>query len=200
MLAIEDNELSQYYASICEQRWNEFGLFPERFPASTPHNRSGQINFAEKKFNGRPFSEIEKAIWDSHFRMWTHVHKTREEMVILEHDCYPHRPLPTRFVHDLAMFATFPRNERAWKKGAEKVSPGAGYFITPKAADMLIQNALREPVTENVDGHIYTTYRWITQVKRDIEIEAVCQEWFCAFQIVNYELGTTAEHNGKVGE
>lgn len=200
MIVIEDNDLSQYYANICLERWNEFGIYPEILPASTPGNTTGKLRFKNRKWNGNTFTDIEKAIWDSHYRAWEWA-KEQGGGIILEHDCYPTRPLTQPFIKDITLFCTFPRNHKSWVKLKEKVAPGAGYHVTKDAAMHLIQTSRLGvlPIKENVDGHLYNVYKHYNQLASN-EVESDCKEWLCAFQFLNFDKGTTAAHNGKVGK
>jgi GR25 family glycosyltransferase involved in LPS biosynthesis len=201
MIAIEGNELSQYYADICINRWNDFEIYPEIFPASTPGNTTGELKFAEKKWNGNSFSEIEKAIWDSHYRVWKQIAANDTEgAFVIEHDTYPTRPITDPRQKEMMLFASFPRNDDAWFKGEERVAPGAGYYLTNSAAKTIINNSIGEQ-NENVDGFIMKQFVDFSGLEgNSIALEAAVKDWLCAFQIVNYDLGTTAEHNGKVGK
>lgn len=190
MIALSGDAKSQYYSSICIPRWQEFGVEVELFEGTTPDTLGDALDFADEKFSGRPFTEVEKAIWYSHYRVWESV---TGPTYVIEHDTYPHKPLP-KFDTHMGFFSTFPRNDDAWLKRKETVSPGSGYYINVTSASVLIEYARAMKIKENVDGHLHTTCKQLLGLK-----EAEFQEYHLknatAFQIVNYEVGTSGVHN-----
>ena len=56
MIAITGEEKSDYYSSICSAEWAKYGYSVERFEATTPDTLGDQLNFADKKFSGNPFT------------------------------------------------------------------------------------------------------------------------------------------------
>lgn len=193
MIAITGEEKSDYYSSICSAEWAKYGYSVERFEATTPDTLGDQLNFADKKFSGNPFTPTEKAIWYSHFRVWQYVLRNGPANVI-EHDTYPMRKLESFGTDEIALFATFPRNDRAWLGREEHIAPGAGYYITKTTASLLIEWALMAPIEQNVDGHIYQSCKKVLNLKQS-QFEDYHLKRATCFQIVNYDVGTSAEHN-----
>lgn len=198
MIAITGDWKSEYYSSICLERWAELGYEVEWFEATTPATLGTELTFRETKFNGNKFTEFEKAIWYSHFYMWQSI---TEPTHIIEHDTYPIKKLP-KFEGEVGMFSIFPRNNKAWLRGRTEISPGSGYYITKQVAEHLIEEALKEDIYENVDGHIFqklNPYVYTGSLDRTLDADKAVNNYWCehasCFQIVNYEVGTSAEHN-----
>jgi len=196
MIAITGDWKSEYYSSICLEKWAELGYEVEWFEATTPATLGTELDFRETKFNGNRYTEFEKAIWYSHFYLWQSI---TEPTYIIEHDTYPLKKLPE--FDEVGMFSLFPRNNQAWLRGRTEISPGSGYYITKQVAEHLIETALAEPIYENVDGHIFRILNpYIGQhLDRTLEADIAINNYWCehasCFQIVNYEVGTSAEHN-----
>lgn len=198
MIVLSDCPKSQYYSKICVERWEELGYNISLFEGTTPDTLGTQLDFAEKKNTGNPFTPTEKAIWYSHFRLWETV---KEPTYIIEHDTYPFRKLP-EFKEDFGFFSIFPRGHRAWMKMDENVSPGSGYYISRRVATLLRDTALSGKIKENVDGHIHCTIETELGIVRHNRNPAermrdmnnkYCHTASC-FQIVNYDIGTSADH------
>ena len=198
MIVLSDCPKSQYYSKICVERWEELGYNISLFEGTTPDTLGNQLDFAEKKTTGKPFTPTEKAIWYSHFRLWQTV---KEPTYIIEHDTYPFRKLP-KFKEDFGFFSIFPRNNDAWQKMNEVVSPGSGYYISKRVATLLVETALSEEIIENVDGHIHRTiedelgianHNAHPEERMRNMNSKYCPNASC-FQIVNYDIGTSADH------
>jgi hypothetical protein len=191
MIALSHCPKSQYYSQICVERWNELGYNIEMFEGTTPNNLGNELKFAERKFSGNRFTEVEKAIWYSHFRIWQTI---TEPTYVIEHDTYPFRSLPNFGNNNFGLFSIFPRNERAWMKMKEYISPGSGYYINKQGASILIDWALAIEQSENVDGHIHQTFLRLSGLKEQEFLDKFVETASC-FQIVQYDIGTSAEHN-----
>ena len=191
-IRVKGDEKSEYYSTLCNSEWAKYGVSPKPFWGTTPSTLpEGPLEFAETKFSGRPFNEFEKAIWYSHFRVWESI---TEPTYVIEHDTYPIKPLP-KYEGDWGMFSLFPRNPHAWRgTKISTVSPGSGYYINMTSASILMDFALMKPLTENVDGHIYQTTKKFISMFED-EMEKMYKDNATCFQIVNYDVGTTARHN-----
>lgn len=198
MIVLSDCPKSQYYSKICVERWEELGYNISLFEGTTPDTLGDELEFLDAKgTSGKPFTPTEKAIWYSHFRLWQTV---QEPTYIIEHDTYPFRKLP-KFEEDFGLFSIFPRNNRAWLKMEEHVSPGSGYYISERFATLLTASALSSKVRENVDGHIHALIEKELNLKQSgsakLRMQQLnhryCQNASC-FQIVNYDIGTSADH------
>ena len=159
------------------------------FEGTTPNTLGNDLKFAERKFSGNRFTEVEKAIWYSHFRIWQTI---TEPTYVIEHDTYPFLSLPK--FERFGFFSIFPRNKQAWQGVKETISPGSGYYIDRQTASILIEWALAREMNENVDGHIYQTFKKLSGLK-ETEFQKKYLEDASCFQIVQYEIGTSAEHN-----
>jgi hypothetical protein len=193
MIVLSDCPKSQYYSKICVERWGELGYNIERFEGTTPDNLGTELKFRDEKFSGRPFTPTEKAIWYSHFRLWQTV---TEPTYVIEHDTYPFRRLPDFGKNNFGLFSLFPRNHQAWLKMEEHISPGSGYYINEQGASILIDWALAMKQQENVDGHIHQTFLKLSGLKQQEFFDLYTQSASC-FQIVQYGIGTSAEHNNE---
>lgn len=191
MIAISDCPKSNYYSSICVDAWTRLGYTVDLFEATTPKTLGNELRFAEKKFNGNPFTPSEKAIWYSHYNLWKTV---REPTHIIEHDTYPTKRLFDFNGSEAAIFSIFPRNDDAWMGRKEEISPGSGYYITLSTASILIDNALAVVIDENVDGFLFRHLKRILDMRME-EFNDYHVERSSCFQIVNYDVGTSAEHN-----
>lgn len=198
MIVLSDCPKSQYYSKICVERWEELGYNISLFEGTTPDTLGDELEFLDAKgTSGKPFTPTEKAIWYSHFRLWQTV---KEPTYIIEHDTYPFRKLP-KFKEDFGLFSIFPRNNHAWLKMEEHVSPGSGYYISERFATLLIASALSRQIRENVDGHIHTEIERELSMNQSRSARArmeqlnrkYCHNASC-FQIVNYDIGTSADH------
>ena len=190
MIVLSNDPTSQYYSEMCLDQWHRLGYNIIKKEGTTPDNLGTELRFAERKFNGNRFTDIEKAIWYSHFNIWKEV---REPTYIIEHDTYPYKKLP-KFSRPVGLFSTFPRNDEAWQKKREVISPGSGYYVTRTTASVLMEWAKAKPITENVDGHIHQTVKSILNQSEE-EFNDYHLENATCFQVVNYAVGTSAEHN-----
>ena len=193
MIVLSHCPKSQYYSKICVERWEELGYTIETVEGTTPDNLGNEISFADRKFSGNQFTQIEKAIWYSHFRIWKTI---TEPTYVIEHDTYPFRPLPEFGDSSFGLFSLFPRNDDAWMKLREHISPGSGYYINRQGASILIDWALAIEQNENVDGHIHQTFRRLSGLKEQ-EFQDKFVDTASCFQIVQYDIGTSAEHNNE---
>ena len=127
-----------------------------------------------------------------------------EPTYIIEHDTYPFRKLP-KFKEDFGIFSIFPRNDEAWLGDEEHISPGSGYYISERFAKLLKGSALSGMIQENVDGHIHCKIEnELNIVKKGMKSKermAAMNRKYCptasCFQIVNYNIGTSAEHKNE---
>ena len=190
MIAVRGDRRSDYYSAICTSQWRGMGYDVEKFDAITPDTLGNELTFAERKFNGNRFTQIELAIWYSHFRLWDTI---KEPTYVIEHDTYPYKKLP-EFDGHWGLFSLFPRNEQAWQGEKETISPGSGYYITRQSASILRDWALAKPIDENVDGHIHQTVK-LNLKQTEAEFNDYHVKNASCFQIVNYQVGTSAEHN-----
>lgn len=190
MIVVSNDAKSKYYSSLCIDQWNKLGYNITKKEGTTPSTLGNQILFADKKFNGNKFTDIEKAIWYSHYNLWRHI---EEPTYIIEHDTYPYKELP-EFNELIGFFSTFPRNDDAWRKKRETISPGSGYFVNRTSASILRDWAVSATVTENVDGFLYQTAKKLLNQSEE-EFESNQLKFASCFQLVNYEVGTSAEHN-----
>ena len=190
-IRVKEDWKSDYYSSIVNQEWKKFGVTPTPHWGTTPETiPNGPLRFAEHKFSGTKWTDFEIAIWYSHYRVWQQV---REPTYVIEHDTYPLRPLP-KFDKDWGMFSLFPANDDAWLGRGQNISPGSGYYINITSASILMDMATCTEITENVDGHIFTTMKRFMGLKEK-ELQEKFLKTASCFQIVNYNIGTTASHN-----
>ena len=190
-IRVEGDEKSEYYSTLCNDEWAKYGVTPTPFWGTTPNTiPEGPLRFAKTKFSGNPFTLFEKAIWYSHFRVWQSI---TGPTYVIEHDTYPIRPLP-EFEGDWGLFSLFPANEQAWLGTKSCLSPGSGYYINRTSASILMDMAQIAELTENVDGHIEQIVKRGTSLNKAQLDEKYLRSASC-FQIVNYDIGTTARHN-----
>ena len=190
MIVLPDDQKSKYYSEICLDRWQKLGYNIIKKEGTVPSTLGNELTFADRKFNGNKFTDIEKAIWYSHYNLWKEV---TGPTYIIEHDTYPYKEL-FPFKGDIAFFSTFPRNDQAWQRKREVISPGSGYFINRTTASILREWARAKPINENVDGHIHKTAKTLMKM-REKDFNDYHLQFASCFQLVNYEVGTSAEHN-----
>lgn len=190
MIVVSSDPKSEYYSSMCLDQWHNLGYTIIKKEGTTPSTLGNDLPFADRKFNGNKFTEIEKAIWYSHYNLWKQV---KQPTYIIEHDTYPYKKIP-KFEEQIGFFSTFPRNDNAWRKKVESISPGSGYFVNRTSASILRDWAVSRPITENVDGFLYqTAKRLLNQTEEEFEPNQL--KFASCFQLVNYAVGTSAEHN-----
>ena len=192
MIAIRGCQKSRYYSTICKRAWEDLGYEVNIFDATVPSTMTNSLKFAETKFNGNPFTTVEKAIWESHYRLWAYVLRNGPTYII-EHDTYPTKNFQP-FHGAYALFSIFPRNDKAWQGRKEMLSPGSGYYIDKMIASLLIDYASVSEINQNVDGHIFQTLKLVSGMT-EVEFERYWCERATCFQLVNYDVGTSAEHN-----
>jgi hypothetical protein len=192
MIVVSGDPASDYYADICIDQWNKLGYNIEKKEGTTPETLGDELNFLPRKWTGNYFTPSEKAIWYSHYNLWKQV---KEPTCIIEHDTYPYKKLP-KFEKDWGLFSTFPRNDQAWLRTREAISPGSGYYLNRTSASILRDYAHRLPLNANVDDHIHQTAREFLKMNNE-QFEEYCRSKLSCFQIVNYDVGTTARHNGE---
>lgn len=190
MIVVSGDQKSDYYSKICLDRWQKLGYNITKKEGIVPDTLGDELPFAECKFNGNKFTPIEKAIWYSHYNLWKQV---IEPTCIIEHDTYPYKELP-KFKDPIGFFSTFPRNDNAWQGKREVVSPGSGYYVNRTGASILRDWAISKPIDENVDGHLHKTAKIMLKTKEK-DFNDYHLQFASCFQIVNYDVGTSAEHN-----
>jgi GR25 family glycosyltransferase involved in LPS biosynthesis len=184
MISMSDNPISQYYANTCKKTWESFGYHVNHFEAVTPKTLDdcSELHFGLKR-NVKDFTLTEKSIWYSHFYLWEKCLDLDEAIVIIEHDCYLFDHLPDEF--DEVHFFTKSVSKKIVRKGSfGRVSPAAGYILTPKFAKKLIDCSKSKTIQYNVDGEIMDLSN-----KRDY-----CDSEMIAMQLVEDEVGTTISH------
>ena len=145
MIQMSDNKISQYYKEMVLPSWENLEYKVHMFEATTPETLGDMLRFdvlKSKKSNGREFSPTEKAVWYSHLNLWL---KCTKPMIIIEHDCMT----TAKFFIQRSLDFKFLSKDK-------NLSPCNAYFLTPKIANKLIVNAVKNPLTLNTDGFMYT--------------------------------------------
>ena len=190
-IRVEGDEKSECYSTLVNEEWAKCDVTPTPFWGTTPDTLpEGPLKFAKKKFSGNPFTLFEKAIWYSHFRVWGSI---TGPTYVIEHDTYPIKSLPL-FNGHWGLFSLFPANDQAWLGTSPNLSPGSGYYINRTSASILMDMAMIGELNENVDGHILQTVKKGLMLNQN-ELEERFLPIASCFQVVNYDIGTTARHN-----
>lgn len=144
IIGLPKNEISKKYMEISkEQIYSKLGVYPELHIGTLPEEIDRSLEFTcrktpTKKSNySKKWSLSEKAIWFSHFSLWT---KIREPSWIFEHDIMfgDDRPIPNKINADIATLSS--------------MGNAAAYFLTPLGAKILLSST--HPISIQVDGYI----------------------------------------------
>lgn len=154
MIVIEGHPISEMYRRLVLPSWKNYDV--NFFNAVTPKDLSYKtaLTFAPLKVtlkNKRPFTDTEKAVWYSHYELWCKCARSRESMLILEHDSKLVKPLPD-FSKLTSKFLSFVYDKETNTK--EVLAPGSGYYLTPPSAALLVGYAASGPIFGNSDGHL----------------------------------------------
>lgn len=160
MIVITGNPTSEYYKDACLKSWNDKGYEVIHFEATVPETipENGPLRFGILK-GKRSFSDTERAVWYSHYNLWKHCVEIDEPIHVLEHDSYLLDHLPVFDNTEIELFGLFDyRHNGTFKYAKYVVSPCAGYYITPTAAEVMIKKAEKEAISINVDWIVHDTY------------------------------------------
>jgi len=191
IIGMSDNERSVNYMKITrpiiEQRID--GQL-ELWEATTPEtmHQYDKLVFGKKmppliriQDAYRDFTDTEKAVWYSHYRLWKHVYETGTPAWIFEHDVDMSAvdELPDVTGYDIV---TIPNPGSLWC-----------YYINKRGAKKILQkldDKMREkPLNRNVDGfldHLMTNHTSVTNMSKSIKLDVKC--------FMDY--GRTIEHIG----
>ena len=152
MSVIEGHPISEMDRQVVMPSWKNYNV--EFFNAVTPKDLAYKkaLRFAPNRVtlkNKRPFTETEKAVWYSHYELWCQCARSRESMLIIEHDSKLVNPLPDLSKYD-RKFLSFVYDD---VKGPV-LAPGSGYFLTPRIAAQAAGYAVCDQIYGNSDGHL----------------------------------------------
>lgn len=204
MIAMSDDPRSLHYMNKTIPSWTSRGFSVEIFEATTPKNIDslGELKFTERKASARNrrFSETEKAVWYSHYRLWKHCIEIDQPIHVLEHDSYLKDDLPNFEYSDIEIFAVHDYTyDNKYKGIPHIVSPCAGYYITPKVAAVMINKATEKRINLNVDWTVHETYEdYHPETQRDyILFQKNLLPQCVVRQILDTKVGNTINHNGE---
>jgi hypothetical protein len=163
MIYLPGNEASEYYAKKTIRSWKNMGYDVIPFEGSTPETLGTEIPFSIKDNGGagsvvRPFTETEKAIYYSSYRLWQLCVELDEPIIVIEHDSM----LIEDFNHDIfrrvdsAILSCKPRMYGFSKPEIDWVpTAGSGYFMRPNVAKLAADMEFwKDEINCNSDGHI----------------------------------------------
>ena len=184
MIAISDNPISMYYRKEVLPSWVNHGFKVNHFEAVTPRNMPDFLPFYMKR-KQRPFTETEKAVWYSHYALWSKCWETKTPLIVVEHDIRLLSPLEDEiFENRIACLSHDCRPRRPGNEPEELKLAGGAYYITPDISRKLMRIRHDKRINHNSDA-------WIHKV---------CDEngkWYkhkCR-QFKNPKVGATIEHN-----
>ena len=197
MIKIEGHPVSEMYARISYKSWKDLGYNVTFFNAVTPKDLvyRNELKFGKKASRNADFSPTEKAIWYSMYDLWVECSKSRESMIVLEHDSYLHRKLPNLRGSKFKFLSYI---KREWKDNELALAPGSGYFITPESAKILISAAKKRTIGINSDGHVGRQFMnlWrATSNKVDNCINEEEVKKILPIQQINIDGWNTIDHN-----
>ena len=144
----------------CKQTWIDQGFNVNHYEAITPDTMPNFLKFGQKNMRmytkkTAAFTQVEKAIFYSHFMLWRMCFKSQKPIVVIEHDTQLVNQFPTTW--DVRRIKYFCVGHRALKRDGgydTKYSPAAGYVLTPQGAEALIAYTKRSTIIYNVDHYI----------------------------------------------
>ena len=201
VITIKDNEKSVRAANRCIKSGLRQGIVVEQHTAITPANNPVSIA-AEKNIPTGNFDEVYSrfdnclAAFLSHHSLWEKCAKSKEPMLILEHDAVFVNHVPPFFVHPIVNIGRpsygnyyTPRVLGEMPLISKRYLPGAhGYYIEPAGAKKLIEKAKTDAkptdVFINLDTFpdIHEYYPWPVEAKD-------------SFTTIQRKTGCLAKHN-----
>lgn len=162
-IIISDHPVSLMYQQVVRKSWTKNKLKVEKFEAVTPKDLPfrDELNFG-KKLTGRKhraFTDTEKAVWYSHYDLWKKCAQSKESFIIIEHDSLLVKPLPN-LKRDNHKFLSFVK-----RKNDHVMSPGSGYYITPKIAKERLIDTIPKSISHNSDGHLFQQLSGLRQME-----------------------------------
>jgi len=207
IIAIENNVTSQYYLNRVKPSWEKGGFKVNEFKACTPDTLNKEycglhLNFGKRdqagiKRRGEEITLTEKAVWYSHLSLWNKCRKDNKNIIIVEHDALLIHPMKLSYFNNckpIVAFATagVPACAKYCEctdcirtKKSRNITAGGAYYLTPKIARILINEAVSNIITRNSDGLIHTIMRKYGQVKGD---------HYRSYQLVSTKYRATIDH------
>ncbi len=194
-IVVRGNETSEYYYSKIEPVWKSIEIDLQRVDAVTPATLpEGPLKFGRntlRKYTrlnpkGKAFTNTERAVWYSHYKLWCKCIDMDERILIMEHDCVPVFLEKLWYTDDL-LFKSF-----------DKGALGC-YTITPEIAKMFKKHLEGNYIITM--GPLGTLVNLVYTVENDKTnrrwnlIEGVDNRYDpgCT-QIIHSKFGTTIQH------
>lgn len=209
---METNCQSLIYGSFCGKRWaaaSNCETFYFDAITSVDYHRRRQLNFAKQKVsrNGkRPFTFTEKAVWESHYRVWQRIKEHPAQCgIVAEHDADPIiaklEKLSIDFLKkeaynkELLRDGYIPLSFNNVKSHKHRMHPANAYFITSEWVDKAIDHidqSYNNSIDCNTDGFIFDVSAKSLRKyhKRKLDIENI---WVVNPVDIMYSI-TTIEH------
>ena len=146
MISISDHPVSQMYKNYGADTWKDYDV--HHFEAVTPKTLGNKHKLEFGRNGNRDFTETEMAVWYSHFELWCYSVINKESIVVVEHDGVLTKPLPS-FDNLDKKFISYHEID-----GEVRISPGSGYFISPRMGEKLVAQAVTRIIKMNSDGHL----------------------------------------------
>jgi GR25 family glycosyltransferase involved in LPS biosynthesis len=201
-IVVKDNEASEFYFEKIKPVWKSIGIDINRFDATTPSTLpNGPLTFDMMKTSkytgftngvGKAFTETEKAVWYSHYRLWRKCVEQNQRLVVIEHDCVPFAPNKLWY-NDSIDFKSF------------DLGALGCYMISPQFAHLISVRTAKQKITTGPLGAISSIVYHNENRKQPFKwnyIDASDKRWDpgCT-QIIHTKFGTTIEHYaGTVAE
>lgn len=183
MIVMKDHPISQMYQKLVMPSWEGYKVY--LFNATTPKDLiyEKKLEFGLKQ-RQRPFTDTEKAVWYSHFKLWVKC-LNQGPLIVLEHDSKLKKPLPDMSKEGYKFLSYM---DRDFGTTGNHISVGSGYYITPSAAERLISYAVSKPINVNSDGHIANILNYKKQ-------KAMNDYWY--IEQINIDGLNTIDHKNK---
>jgi len=178
MISLSNNTASVMYRELAQKTWTDHGYTVKNLEGTVPADLPNldHIKFITKKYRSgkeRPFTDTEKAVWYSHWFAWRKIVRDNQPAIILEHDSFLTRPLPRLNEDRLLSYVKDenPRRKKNLGRNADPgfvdirgntlyLAPGSGYYLTPRTASKMVQEAKLNDIDCNSDGFIRYYIDW----------------------------------------
>lgn len=174
MIYLPHNEVSVFFKDRVMPSWNRNGYHVDLFEGTVPADLKDLdildfVYLPDRKIEvkRRDFTETEKAVWYSHYRLWEKCVELNEPIIVIEHDSQLKKHLPQFTTSRYLSWVTETHNMR--RKPSDRdpgdgnmnfLSPASGYYINPGRANIMIKNAQTIKIYENVDGFMRKHINW----------------------------------------
>jgi len=207
IIAIENNQISQYYLNRTRPSWVNAGFVVNEHSACTPETLGKDYCGLKLTFDvrrgvtnrlGENLTDTEKAVWYSHLSLWNLCRESNTPIIVVEHDVLLTYPMELSYFETckpIVAFATsgFPPAAKYCKCTDclrikihnRPITAGGAYYLTPRIARNLINSAMASPIHHNSDGLIHQEMNTNGQLRGD---------HYRSYQLISSKHGATIDH------